>query len=171
MSVGAICDNVNDPLVKAVDILWDEGLVVVAAAGNNGPQAGSITSPGISKKIITVGAYNDNKNVDIHGNNLVNFSGRGPTAECVIKPNILAPGANIISCASVPKEKSYRALSGTSMATPMVSGACALLLQQHPHLLPNQIKQRLKTSATCLGLSPNQQGWGILNIAKFVAQT
>lgn len=165
LSVGAEASGRGDPLIKAVNKLWDEGMVVVAAAGNNGPGAKTITSPGVSRKIITVGAVHDK---------LTQFSGRGPTSDCVIKPDLLAPGAKIISCLGKERQnmkavdRYYMELSGTSMATPIVSGAVALLLERHPHLTPNQVKQALKESCTCLGLEKNQQGWGLLNIGGLV---
>lgn len=174
MSVGTVGGDIRDPLVKAVEALWDDGTVVIAAAGNNGPSSGTITSPGISKKIITVGAAGDDEKLKIWGNNLINFSGRGPTKECVIKPDVIAPGANVISClaSNVRNENIvdnyYLKLSGTSMATPMVSGAIALLLQKYPKLSPNNIKYLLKQSCISLGFPANQQGWGILNIGELV---
>lgn len=174
LSVGASNSNTDDPLVKGVEALWDSGIIVVAAAGNNGPTSGTITSPGISKKIITVGAADDNEQVEIWGNSLVNFSGRGPTADCIIKPDVLAPGANIISCLGNNNKyerivsKNYHRLSGTSMATPMVSGALALLLQKYPKIAPNSVKYLIKISSSSLGFPGNQQGWGLLNIKKLI---
>ena len=81
----------QDVLVKGVEKLWDEGLVVVAAAGNQGPDPGSVTAPGCSKKIITVGSSDM-----LSGKRAV--SGRGPTFECVCKPDLVAPGKNIMAC-------------------------------------------------------------------------
>ncbi len=97
LSVGTMDIGDKDPLVKAVEAVWDLGICVVIAAGNNGPDAGSITSPGISRKVITVGASDDGNSVEIWGSTLQNYSGRGPTSECIIKPDVLAPGAD--SCA------------------------------------------------------------------------
>jgi serine protease AprX len=62
------------------------------------------------------------------------------------------------------------ALSGTSMSTPMVSGALALLLEKYPNLTPNDVKYRLKLSATDLNQPKNQQGWGLLNIEKLIEE-
>ena len=180
LSVGTPDVGSRDPLIVAVEKAWDMGIVINIAAGNNGPNKTTITSPGISKKIITVGASDDDISVNIWGNSLVNFSGRGPTSECIIKPEILAPGANIISCLSnTPNikrtradesiiEKKYLSLSGTSMATPIVSGAVALLLEKYPFLSPDDVKLMLKRSATNLNYPKNHQGWGLLNIEKLV---
>ncbi len=176
LSIGAEDCGSRDPLVKAVEAAWDMGLVVIVAAGNNGPKPQTVTSPGISKKVITVGASDDDKNVTIWGSALENFSGRGPTTECVIKPDILAPGANIISCLSQTPRKPqegesvqviqerYVLMSGTSMATPIVSGSVALLLQKYPDLLPDDIKYMLKKCATNLNHPPNRQGWGLIDL-------
>lgn len=172
LSIGTSNSSLDDPLIKAVEKVWDEGIVVTIAAGNNGPSKQSITSPAISKKIITIGASDDHKSTFISGASLINFSGRGPTLECVIKPDVVAPGVNIISCLSDTIKKNnkdiidenYFALSGTSMSTPMVAGAIALLLEKHPHLTPNEVKLMLKKSSKNLNLPRNQQGWGLLDV-------
>lgn len=98
------------------------GLVVVVAAGNMGPHAGSVTVPGTNKKVITVGAFDD----CIFPGGC--YSGRGPTQECICKPEITAPGSNIRSCSSTwyLNGRKYCIKSGTSMAAPVVSGAIAL---------------------------------------------
>lgn len=164
MSIGAGITNTKDPLVRAAEILWDMGIVVVAAAGNNGPQKGTISSPGISKKIITVGSVDD---INVPENDIgKSYSGRGPTKECVIKPDVVAPGTNIISCLCEDNKNNnyYKSLSGTSMSTPIVSGAIALLLEKAPNLKPDDIKFMLKQSCHNLECSPNRQGWGLLDI-------
>lgn len=174
LSIGTKDEGPNDPLIRAVEKLWDSGIVVVIAAGNNGPNKSSVTSPGICKKVITVGASDDHKTVNIWGDSLINFSGRGPTSECIIKPDVIAPGANIISCLSkeVKNLKSvdnnYAMMSGTSMSTPIVTGAIALLLDRFPQLSPNQVKLRLKRSTINLNYPQNQQGWGLIDIKKLV---
>lgn len=162
MSIGAKQSKTNDPLVEAVESLWNKGLVVVAAAGNNGPNPYTISSPGTSKKIITVGSSDDNENVDIKKN----FSSRGPTESCIKKPDIVAPGNNIISCRY--NDGRYKALSGTSMSAPIVSGAIALLLEKEPNLSPDDVKYMLKLSAKDLNQPHNKQGWGLLDIQKLL---
>lgn len=176
-------------LIKAVEEVWDNGIVVVAAAGNGGPDPGSVAVPGSSKKIITVGASDDHIEVELLGQRTRDYSGRGPTYECVKKPDIVAPGGNIMSCAlarsygndivhsaianrwgPLPRVQrdTYRHLytekSGTSMATPIVSGAIALLISQHPDMTPKDIKMKLRESAVDLEREHSKQGWGLLNI-------
>ena len=177
LSIGTKDEGGSDPLIKAVENLWESGIIVVIAAGNNGPSKSSVTSPGISRKVITVGASDDHKTVNIWGDSFVNFSVRGPTSECIIKPDVIAPGANIISCLSknvVGQDKlkmidgNYTTMSGTSMSTPIVTGAICLLLQKNPNLSPNDVKLRLKNSTMNLNYSQNQQGWGLIDIKKFV---
>lgn len=159
LSIGTSTPIKNDPLVEAVEKLWDMGIVVVTAAGNSGPNPGTISSPGTSKKIITVGSSDDEKSNKI-------FSGRGPTRECIVKPDILAPGSNITSCKCITG--TYKKLSGTSMSTPIISGAIALLLEKEPNLKPDDVKYMLKLSSTSLNMPPNRQGWGLLNVEKLL---
>lgn len=147
-------------LVRAVEDAWDDGLIVVTAAGNMGPSPGTITAPGISRKVITVGSSDllDTKN---------GISGAGPTRDCICKPDIVAPGSHIISCAPGVKG-GYTAKSGTSMSTPRVSGAIALMLEKDPYLTNVEIKMLLKEAAVDLGYGRNQQGWGELDLNAFL---
>jgi serine protease AprX len=152
--------NEQDDLIQGVEKLWDEGYVVVTAAGNQGPKPGSITAPGSSRKVITVGSSDM-----LEGRRAV--SGRGPTFQCVCKPDLVAPGSNITAC--MPGYPfGYGTKSGTSMSTPLVSGAIACLLQKEPTLTNVEIKQRLMESADDMGLSRNQQGWGRFNYQRFL---
>ncbi len=173
ISVGTDVKNASlesSALVKAVEKAWDAGIVVVVAAGNNGPGEMSITSPGISKKVITVGASDDYHEIYMKGEHISNYSGRGPTRDCILKPDVIAPGSHIISCNAKyqPEEPSYASRSGTSMATPMISGAIALLLEKSPSLTNKDVKLKLKDSCDKQQLSLYQQGWGLLNIQKLL---
>ena len=154
----------NSALVKGVDRAWDEGLVVVVAAGNRGPGRMTITTPGISRKVITVGCSDDDREVLVGGNRMVDYSGRGPTAACVCKPDVVAPGCGVVSCAS--DFGRYTIKSGTSMSTPVVSGAIALLLEKYPDMTNRDVKLKLMESAMDIGLPKNQQGWGLLDIKR-----
>ena len=161
ISVGTTCNSKRNHarLLESVE-LWDEGVVVVTAAGNQGPRPGSITAPGSSKKVITVGSSDL-----LEGRSAI--SGRGPTAECVCKPDIVAPGNKIMSC--VPgKPYSYGVKSGTSMSTPLVTGAIACALEKNPALTNTDIKTMLMNSADDMGLPQNLQGWGKFNRRKFL---
>ena len=165
ISVGTTCNSKRNHarLLESVEQLWDEGVVVVTAAGNQGPRPGSITAPGSSKKVITVGSSDL-----LEGRSAI--SGRGPTAECVCKPDIVAPGNKIMSC--VPgKPYSYGVKSGTSMSTPLVTGAIACALEKNPALTNTDIKTMLMNSADDMGLPQNLQGWGKFNRRKFLQIT
>lgn len=162
ISVGTTCNSKRNHarLLESVEQLWDEGVVVVTAAGNQGPRPGSITAPGSSKKVITVGSSDL-----LEGRSAI--SGRGPTEECVCKPDIVAPGNKIMSC--VPgKPYSYGVKSGTSMSTPLVTGAIACALEKNPALTNTDIKTMLMNSADDMGLPQNLQGWGKFNRRKFL---
>ncbi len=151
----------NKDLIHAVEQLWDEGFIIVTAAGNMGPQAGTITVPGCSRKVITVGASDMLEGKD-------GISSVGPTSECICKPDLVVPGAGIISCSSIPS-KAYQPKSGTSMSVPLVSGAIALLLEKDPLLRNIEVKMLLKEACIDLGYDRNQQGWGLLDINKLLS--
>jgi serine protease AprX len=165
----------NDALVKGVEALWDQGITVVVAAGNSGPGAGTITSPGISQKAITVGAVDDKRTVDISDDEIADFSSRGPVGRR-IKPDIVAPGVDIVSVKNDPDYSAgswvrpmaipYTTMSGTSVATPLVAGAALLLLQKNPQWTPDQVKSALMNHAINMKKDPNAQGKGIIDIQK-----
>lgn len=171
ISVGTVRESasMDRELTEAVERAWDAGLVVVVAAGNMGPEPGSVTVPGNSRKVITVGASDDCR-AGKSRNDMPFCSGRGPTAECVCKPEICAPGAGIIACnARLKGSPGYYAVkSGTSMATPVVTGCIALLLSEEPFLTNLQVKMRLRESAVDLGLPKLQQGWGQIDAVRLL---
>lgn len=172
----------NSLLVQGVNAVWDSGIVVVVAAGNNGPGPMSISTPGISRKVITVGSSDDNVTVEVSGNRTKDYSGRGPTPFCIKKPDIVAPGSNIISCnisRYTARNKNlilnnnetpmmYTIKSGTSMATPVVSGAIALLLGANPDMSNRDVKLKLRNCAIDLGQDREKQGWGLLNVRRLL---
>lgn len=129
------------PLLKIVEDAWDLGIIVCVAAGNSGPKKGSVTIPGTSKKVITVGASDDNIPIKANGSRrtIVNYSGKGPTRECVVKPDILCPGTNIISCQN--NYSGYVIKSGTSMSTGIMTGMASLLIGKNPDMTPKDVKR------------------------------
>lgn len=178
MSIGG-SKNMNQKdaskLLKAVEELWDRGLTIVTSAGNHGPQKGSITIPGVSRYAITVGAADDDIFQGKSGQMDTHYSGRGPTPQGLIKPNLLAPGTYISSCnynyAYNRKLEPYIKKSGTSMATPVVSGAIACLLSKNPYLSNVEVKEALKASCTDIGKEDYEQGWGVLDISQLLSSS
>ena len=196
LSVGAsVTESYNtDPLTVAAKRLVDQGIVVVAAAGNLGknpttgaPQYGGITSPGNAPWVLTVGAYSHQGTLTRTDDVMAGYSSRGPTAvDFAAKPDLVATGTGIASL-SVPGSvlylanptyllsgsltssllsltKPYLSLTGTSMSSPMVSGAVALMLQANPKLTPNMAKAVLQYTAERYNYDPLTQGAGFLNV-------
>jgi hypothetical protein len=154
MSFGAEIDSCNgeDAISKAVDKAVNKGVVVIVAAGNAGPGSETITSPGCAKEAITIGATD--------GNDIASFSSRGPTADGRIKPDLVAPGIRITS---TWLNNEFKSLSGTSTATPHVSGVVALLLELNSSLNTHDLKNILSLGAKDLGLDEDTQGAGKVN--------
>jgi len=155
----------SSPLNAAAEILWFNGIVVVASVGNKGAGNGYNTanaSPANDPFIITVGATDEHNSPQYSDDTLASFSAHGTTLDGFSKPELVAPGADIISILGpenwipehpdrVVMDGEYFRLSGTSMSAPMVSGAAALLLQDEPQLTPDQVKYRLIDSARSIG--------------------
>ncbi|MBT8443014.1 MAG: S8 family serine peptidase [Gammaproteobacteria bacterium] len=193
MSLGKGIEESNtiDPLVLAVEQVWDAGVVVVVSAGNYGRDGNmTITSPGNSRKVITVGSLTDSGTGNDFSDDYVStFSSMGPTlGDHVLKPDLIAPGNRLIA-AMPAKGKlkkdlpnrvtacgngctgNYLELSGTSMATAMVSGAAALMLTEDPSLSPSTIKARLMRSARKIDADPTASGAGVLDIDAALNET
>src|SRR6202047_3394690 len=156
-----------DPLCKAAEAAWKSGIVVVVAAGNYGRLSvsgsngfGTITAPGNDPLVLTVGAMKSMGTYSRNDDLKASFSSKGPTTyDHVVKPDIMAMGSDVVSLATPgatlesahPQSlvtgsngnNDYFRLSGTSMATPAVSGAVALMLEQNSSLTPDQVKARL----------------------------
>ena len=191
MSVGASIKESywTDPLTLAAKRVVDAGVVVVAAAGNIGKNAageeqyGGITAPGNAPWVLTVGASSSMGTPQRDDDTMAGYSSRGPSAvDFGAKPDITAPGTGIVSLADpasqfyttkaaflVPGQVStsyvpYLSLSGTSMASPVVAGTVALMLQANPSLTPNMVKAILQyTSQAYDGYDVLTQGAGFLN--------
>lgn len=159
-------------LQRKVDELWEEGILVVCAAGNKGPGDGSISAVG-SGRAVTVGCHDGNYALG-NPKRCETYSGRGFAGRMIRKPDLVAPGTDIISCNvhchgfGGRIRNPYVEKSGTSMATPAVSGASALFFQKYPYMDNEACKRKLQYTATDLGLPWNQQGWGMLNIERLL---
>ncbi|MGZ3147383.1 S8 family peptidase [Lentzea chajnantorensis] len=164
MSLGGSDTPEVDPLEQAVnDLTARYGTLFVIAAGNSGG-TGTVGSPSTAEAALSVGAVDrDDK--------LAPFSSRGPrTGDSGLKPEVTAPGVDIVAAAAGTNGE-HVAASGTSMATPHVAGAAALLRQQHPEWTPAQVKSALATTARpAAGVSAFDQGAGRIDVAKAVEQ-
>lgn len=171
LSLGTIPNSSQskDPICRAVEKAIQSGLVVVAAAGNNGPNAESILSPGISSEVITVGAVDDKRTIDPTDDTIATFSSRGPTLDGELKPDLVAPGVNIQSLSN-SKLDSYSSLSGTSMATPLVTGSVVLLFDKYGNLSQKEVKRKLIHSCIDLKDKETSQGAGVLSLEKLFAE-
>ncbi len=172
MSLGdpsAVADG-SDPMAQAVDALSDQyGTLFVIASGNAGPQ--TVSSPGTAASALTVGAVDK-------ADALAYFSSTGPvTGTGALKPDLVAPGVDITAARSEDMTDGstdlYQTMSGTSMATPHVSGSAAILAEQHPGWTGQQLKSMLMSSAKGLadGYSPFEIGTGRLDVAAAVHDT
>ncbi len=168
MSFGSEPLGANDPIMLGADALWKDGVVVVAAAGNSGPEYQTIKSPGTSGQIITVGGIDDNRYDNSSYNKkyfeIADFSSRGPAFRR-IKPDVVAPSVDIISCGL---KSGYTALSGTSVAAPMVAGLVCLMLEKYKDATPAQIKNILLRLCQPLGFDKNLEGFGVPNMKNFI---
>ncbi|MFI0418109.1 S8 family peptidase [Spongiactinospora sp. 9N601] len=171
MSLGGGVTDGTDPLSVAVDTLTAEtGTLFVIAAGNEGTDY-SVGSPGTATSALTVGAVDRN-------DALAEFSSRGPRLDNAPKPDITAPGVGIVAARAegtalgTPIDTRYTTLSGTSMATPHVAGAAAILAQRHPEWTGGQLKNGLmSTTKTIDGQTAYEQGSGRLDVARAAAQS
>lgn len=158
MSFGSEPLEKNDPLSMGVEALWRNGVIVVVAGGNSGPQNETIKSPGINRHAITVGGAKifDNNKFEIP-----DFSSRGP-AKGFYKPDIVAPAVDIISNNNeIINGKAYTKMSGTSVATPMIAGVCALLCQKFANIRPDQVKSYILNHSKTMGYGRNVEGFGL----------
>jgi serine protease AprX len=173
----------TSPLDAAVEILWFNGIVVVVSAGNNGTAA--LYPPANDPFVITVGAVNDQGTPALGDDAVATFSAYGKTADGYNKPDMVAPGKNIVgrlvnsnmgmanAHPSNVLSGNYFKMSGTSASAPIVSGAVALLLQDEPGLNPDQVKYRLMATAykSWSGYNSAKAGAGYLDVYAAVTGT
>ena len=162
----------TDPASQAVNELSQaSGALFVIAAGNDGPGDGTVTTPGAAAGALTVGAVDKQ-------DQLAGFSSRGPRAgDFALKPDVTAPGVGIVAARAAgavigtPVGDDYLALDGTSMATPHVAGAAALLAQQRPEWTGPDLKAALaSTTAPNDALTVYEQGTGRIDLARATSQ-
>ncbi|MEV3972895.1 S8 family serine peptidase [Streptomyces sp. NPDC050698] len=172
MSLGGVDTPNVDPMEKAVnDLSASSHTLFVIAAGNSGPSDTTVGSPGSAAAALTVGAVDrDDK--------IASFSSRGPTADGRLKPDIAAPGVDIIAAKAAhgtegnDEAPGYVSMSGTSMATPHTVGAAAILAQEHPGWTGEQLKAALTTSARPLsGVTPYDVGAGRVDLTRAIDTT
>lgn len=163
----------EEALKEKIARLWDSGILVVCAAGNKGPGEGTISGLGDNRSVLTVGCH-DGIFFRNRPGRCETYSGWGREGDSSGKPDLVAPGTDIVSCnvnyfrRNGRIRNAYIAKSGTSMATPIVSGAAALALQRWPALTNELCRQKLQFTATDLGLPWNRQGWGMLNVERLL---
>ena len=148
-----------DPLTQALDALWRRGVTVVVPAGNDGDLGeGSISSPGVDPTLLTVGGLDENHTAARGDDTVAPWSSQGPAPQGVDKPDLVAPGAHLVSLratgsvvdgdhASSRVGNFYFLGSGTSFATAVTSGSVAALLSRRPQLRPDHVKDLLTSTA------------------------
>jgi len=142
---------------KYIRYLWDQNMMIVAAAGNKGPNPMTLSPIGECGGCVCVGC---------HDGDYKPKNGR----LCMKKPDIVAPGTDIVSCGAHFRTTPYISKSGTSMSAPIVSGACVLCLQKYPQLTNRELRRLLLGSAMDMGESWGVQGAGMLRIDRLLAQ-
>jgi serine protease AprX len=173
LSSGSPLPPAVDPLAQAVETLWAQGLTVVVAAGNDGPDAGSVSSPGNDPVVLTVGALDDAGTTAHDDDSVASWSSRDRGAAA--KPELLAPGAAVVSLrapgsvidAANPGARvgsdGFRG-SGTSMSAAVTSGAVAALLAARPQLTPDDVKALVSATAYDVAGSTGRKAAGGLDL-------
>ncbi|MFD4859717.1 S8 family peptidase [Streptomyces atratus] len=169
MSLGGAPSDGKDPLSAAVNTLSRTyGTLFVIAAGNAGPDSETVGSPGAADEALTVAAVDKS-------DQMARFSSRGPrVGDGAVKPDISAPGVAITAARAKgtamgkPVDDYYTSASGTSMATPHMAGAAAIIAQQHPDFTGRQIKSLLMATSKDLGHDLFAQGAGRVDVARAV---
>ena len=134
---------------------WERGVVLVNAAGNYGPRPSSVGAPADAPGVIAVGA------TDLEGR-IAGFSSRGPTGDGRVKPDVTAPGANVL-VADAGTRDGYTRDGGTSYSAPLVAGVAALVVQAHPDWGPEAVREAVVMSGDRADQPATDYGWGTVN--------
>jgi serine protease AprX len=173
-------DHLIDPLNFAVQRLWARGILVVAAAGNRGQGGSNIDKPGDDPWVLTVGAADTRNTASTDDDVVAPFSSTGPTAHDVDKPDLVAPGVNLVSHRALDStldglrpaarvESDYFKSTGTSAATAVVSGVAALMFEADPTITPDEAKAALMGTASPALAGQDGAGRGLVDAAAAVA--
>ncbi|MFX1388455.1 MAG: S8 family serine peptidase [Promethearchaeota archaeon] len=150
----------EDILSICCNLLVNEGMIIISVSGNFGPDKYTIGSPGAAEKVLTVGALTKSSKI-------ANFSGKGPTLDGRIKPDLSLPGSDI----SIPLSKDLKVkATGTSISAAIGTGIIALLKDYNPKITYHEIMELLKKSSIDLNYDPDIQGMGMVKITKIFAK-
>ncbi len=152
-------DGQTTLITQATNLAAERGILVVNSMGSEGPGSTSLWAPADGAHVLAVGAVNRDGLV-------LSFSGRGPTADGRVKPDLVALGSSVVVAT---QNSGYSWASGTSFATPLVSGAAALVLQANPTLPPDSIITLLHAAGTNSENPDNETGWGIPKLTRIVS--
>ena len=175
LSIGS---DIEDPdgtsaISQAANQAVKNGIVVVAAAGNEGPDSETLLAPSVADDVICVTALDDRNTINRNDDVIAEYSSRGPRGDGAKKPDVCAPGTNIVGAKAAETGQATNeviSMSGTSMAAPHVSGLAALILEANPELSPLQVKEIILETAEDKGpegWDPNY-GWGEIDAYKAV---
>ncbi|HEX2266608.1 MAG TPA: S8 family serine peptidase, partial [Actinomycetota bacterium] len=170
-----------DPLNYAVEQVWLSGIFVAVAAGNRGPDSGTVGKPGDDPYVVSVGAANLNGTADRTDDTVAEFSSRGPTQDGLVRPDLVAPGISIVSNRAKDStvdlahplaavDDNYMKGTGTSQATAVIAGVAALMYQANPSMSANVAKATIVGTAGDSTASKPGGGSGLVNASKAVQQ-
>lgn len=163
MSFGAEIDADNEAEIERlhnmVDRLFEQDILVVGSAGNYGDGENTITAPASARSALAVGGINEEGET-------YSKSGRGPTAEGIIKPDVCAPAVSVLGASKEGDMDDYISRSGTSASAPMVAGLAALMLEKDNDLTSKELKSIISMTAIRTAdqqtIKDNNQGWGLV---------
>jgi subtilisin family serine protease len=142
-------------VTRMANAAWERGVVLVNSAGNYGPRPSTLGAPADAPGVISVGA------TDLEGR-IAGFSSRGPTGDGRVKPDVTAPGANVLVADSRTRD-GYTRGGGTSYSAPIVAGVAALVVQAHPDWGPEAVREAVVMSGDRANQPANEYGWGMVN--------